>query len=56
MEIRRIAPGSKRSAELMEEVERLDNHTEAMSDVTYMPMNRKRMMSESWRRNRGRKP
>jgi Ca-activated chloride channel family protein len=53
--IRSIAAGSKRSAELMEEVERLESHTQAMNDVTYMPTTRKRMMSESWRRSRGRK-
>jgi hypothetical protein len=34
----------------------LEDHALAMSAATYEPLNRKRMMSESWRRSRGRKP
>ncbi|MDP9331867.1 MAG: VWA domain-containing protein [Actinomycetota bacterium] len=55
-EIRRIAPHSARSAELMDEVAMLETHTFAMSEETYEPLTRKRMIDESRRRNRGRKP
>lgn len=55
-EIRGIAPRSSRSGELMDEVAMLETHTFAMSEPTYDPMARKRMMNESRRRNRGRKP
>ena len=54
-EIRRIAPRSKRSFELMDEVAMLESHAGAMSEQSYEPTARKMMMSESWRRNRGRK-
>ncbi len=56
VEIRRIAPSSKRAAELLDEVGRLEAHTDAMQEANYEPMVRKQMMSESWRRTRGRKP
>ncbi len=53
-EILRIAPGATRTVELMDEVSRLETHKAAMRESTYDPVNRKRMMTESWRRTRGR--
>jgi Ca-activated chloride channel family protein len=55
-EILRIAPLSDRSAELMDEVSMLETHTFAMTESDYEPLTRKRMINESRRRNRGRKP
>jgi Ca-activated chloride channel family protein len=54
-ELRKVAPSSPRAAELADEAIRLDGHVHAMSPSEYSPISRKRMSSESWRRNRGRK-
>jgi len=53
-DLRKLAPRSHRAAELIEEAERLDGHMVAMSGPDYSSTVRKRMSSESWRRQRGR--
>jgi len=53
--LRKLAPNSSRAAELIEEAERLDVHTLAMTGPAYSSTVRKRMSNESWRRSRGRR-
>jgi Ca-activated chloride channel family protein len=55
-DIRGISASSARSAELMQELSLLDDHTGAISAGAYDSSRRKRMNLESWRSSRGRRP
>ena len=55
-DLRTLAPMSARSAELMDEASRLEDHCHMMSPPDYSATIRKRMSNESWRRTRGRRP